>query len=332
MGGTIFSVVENGVVRVANNVQELVDRVPRINEIANLDFKVVANVDSTNVGIDEWHLLFKVIQENYDAYDGFVVAHGTNTMSYTATALSFALGSDLTKPVVFTGSQLPLTSYGDDAHFNLEHSVRAAVEAVRLGVTEVMVCFHEVVLRGCRTVKISESDFHAFDSPALDPVATIDANGVHFASHARKQGGNSIYVKNRKVNFRASVLCVDLVPGLEPSLLLDVIKKGSVRGVVIKSHGAGSVPDIGDFSLLPFIAEATTMGIPVIVTSKFLGGNSFKKTNDEPAVRALEAGAIASRDMTDVAAQVKLMYLLGSGADYSQIAERFAQSFIGEVS
>lgn len=330
MGGTIFSIIEGNVVRTTENVEELVSRVPRIREVADLSLEMVVNLDSSNIGVSEWLLLLKRILDRYDAYDAFVVAHGTNTMAYTATALSFGLGPELTKPVVFTGSQLPLSAYGDDARFNLEHSVRTAVMAVEKQIAEVMICFHELVLRGSRTLKVSESDFRAFNSPALEPVARIDANGITFASHATRKSA-AMFTPSRDVTFDDKVLCIDLTPGLNPRMLDQLVDSGSIKGFVIKSFGAGAVPDYGEMSFIPFIERSTKLGIPVIVATKFLGGSSFKETNDEPAVRALEAGVISSRDMTDVAAQVKLMYLIAQGFDYARITAEFPKSYVGEV-
>ena len=330
MGGTIFSIIENNVVRVAENVTELVSRVPRIKEIADLSLEMVTNLDSSNVGVAEWLQLLTRILDRYADYDAFVVAHGTNTMAYTATAISFGLGPNLTKPVIFTGSQLPLSAYGDDARFNLEHSVRTAVMASQKNIAEVMVCFHELVLRGSRTLKVSESDFRAFNSPAYEPVARIDANGITFASHAKRKSTTS-FAPNRNVQFDNQVLCVDLTPGLNPVMLDQLIDSGNIKGFVIKSFGAGAVPDQGEMSFIPFIKRSTARQVPVVVATKFLGGSSFKETNDEPAVRALEAGVISSRDMTDVAAQVKLMYLIAQGLDYAQIAAEFPKSYVGEV-
>ncbi len=330
MGGTIFSVIDNNVVRVAENVEELIDRVPRIKEVAELSLQIVANLDSSNIGVSEWMLLLGAILDRYDEFDGFVVAHGTNTMAYTASAISFGMGPGLTKPIIFTGSQLPLSAYGDDARFNLEHSVRAAVIAADQGIAEVMVCFHELVLRGSRTLKVSESDFRAFNSPACEPVAHIDANGITFAGHAKRRPREP-YVPNRDIGFDDNVLCIDLTPGLNPQMLNQLIDARSIKGLVIKSFGAGAVPDQGEMSFIPFIKRATKLQIPVVVSTKFLGGSSFKATNDEPAVRALEAGVISSRDMTDVAAQVKLMYLIAQGLNYTHVAQEFPKSYVGEV-
>jgi L-asparaginase len=330
MGGTIFSIVEHGVIRVASNVNELLAQVPRLNDIAHLDFEIVAQLDSTNVGIPEWQKLHQRIIETYDQYDAFVIAHGTNTMAYTATALAFSLGPTLDKPVVLTGSQLPLSVYGDDAHFNLEHAVKAASLAISLHISEVMVSFHDVVLRGCRTVKVSESNFSAFASPAFSPLAQVTANGINFSEKARKKSSGP-FTTSTPV-FSGSVVSIDVSPGLNPLHLLKLAELGSVQGFILKSHGAGSVPDQGEGSLIPFLEHMTELHIPVIVTTKFLGGNSFKQTNDEPAVRALLAGAISSKDMTDVAAQVKLMFLLGMQQDSEKIRAQFNQSLVGEVS
>jgi len=330
-GGTIFSIVEKNIVRVAQNVEELVAMVPRIREVSDLELEIVVQLDSTNVAITEWQSIFKAIVARYNDFDAFVIAHGTNTMAYTATALAFALGSTLTKPVILTGSQLPLTAYGDDAHFNLEHSVQVAVEAIDKRIAEVMICFHDVVLRGCRAVKVTETGFRAFGTPAIDPIGAINANGAFFAPHARAVP-NDRFRPNPKVNFSSNVVCIDLSPGTSPAILERLARDPDLQGIVLKSHGAGSVPDFGSVSLIPLIEEATARGLPVVVATRYLGGNSFKLTNDEPAVNALNAGAIASRDMTEVAAYLKLIYLLGLGYDYFTIVDMFSKSFVGEVS
>ncbi len=131
----------------------------------------------------------------------------------------------------------------------------------------------------------------------------------------------------------SSVLNIDLVPGMLPSLIEEVLKSGRCKGLLLKSHGAGSVPTIGGYSFLPLIHKAVEhYRIPVLITTKFIGGNAFKEVNDEPAVQALEAGAISARDMTDVMAQVKLMWLLGQQhTSREDIQKNIDTSFVGEV-
>ncbi len=181
-GGTIVMVVRNNEVVPAENVEEILNMVPRVKEIADVEFAILSNVDSTNVGPHDWTRLSNYIGKNIDDYDGFVVTHGTNTMAYTASALSLALGPGLKKPVIITGSQLPLTSYGNDAHNNLEYSVKTVLKAIEENIAQVMIVFSDVILSGCRSVKVSEDNFRAFDSPAFPHIGKISARGFSLIS------------------------------------------------------------------------------------------------------------------------------------------------------
>ena len=332
-GGTIVMVVDpiEKTVKPAEKIEEVLKLLPNLSELADVEMISLANKDSTNINPDDWTRLSYFIQKNYDQYDGFVITHGTNTMAYTGSALALSLGVGLSKPVVITGSQLPLTVYGNDARFNFENSVKACVEASKLNIGEVMVVFNDVVLRAARTVKISEANFRAFMSPAFPPLATITATGVHFSSAARRADLSRPF--EIKPHFSPTVFSLDLTPGQRPSILEDLILTGKCKAVILKSHGAGSVPTDGEYSFLPFIEKAVhTYGIPVIVATKFLGGNSYKEVNDECAVLALKKGAIPSGDMTDVATEVKLMWLIAQGhLSYKDVSELLLTDYVGEV-
>ncbi len=194
-----------------------------------------------------------------------------------------------------------------------------------------MVVFSDTVLRGCRSAKVSESSFSAFASPALAPLGQITSTGVHFspvARHVRKAGKIEL-----KPHFSSNIVSLDLTPGQLPSLVETMMTSGKCRGVILKSHGAGSVPTEGEYSYLPFISRVVRhYRIPVIVSTKFLGGNAYKKINDAPAVDAIEAGAIPGGDLTDVATEVKLMWLLAQGAfSEHQIRQRLLKDYVGEI-
>ncbi|HLD20067.1 MAG TPA: asparaginase domain-containing protein, partial [Patescibacteria group bacterium] len=176
-------------------------------------------------------------------YDGFLVTHGTNTMAYTACALSLALGPGLQKPVVLTGSQLPLTVYGNDARFNFENSIKVLSEACETNIAEVMLAFDDVVLRGGRAVKISESAFRAFFSPAFPAIADITSTGVQFNYHAQRR--NQAISFELKPHFSSGILSIDLTPGQLPDLFETIINSGQCKGIILKSHGAGSVSTEG---------------------------------------------------------------------------------------
>lgn len=324
-------VVRDKTVVPADNVEEILDMVPRIKELADIKFEILDNKDSTNIVPRDWTVLTNFIVKNMDNYDGFIVTHGTNTMSYTASALSLALGAGLKKPVVLTGSQLPLTSYGDDARNNLEYAVKTVVQAVEESIAQVMIVFGDVVLSGSRSVKVSEDAFRAFESPSIDPIGKITARGIKFGSHARRINPDIEF----KVNpyFQDGVQTLDLDPGNSPQMIIPILSSGVCTGLILRSHGAGSVPNVGDFSFISLIKLSVEKYlIPVIVATKFLGGNAHKDTNDEPAVQAIEAGAIIAGDTTDVMTAVKFMWLLAQGyRDREKLELAFRTDFVGEV-
>jgi L-asparaginase len=332
-GGTIVMVVdsERNAIVPAKDVKEIIKLVPNLDKVADVHMEVLGNKDSTDVGPEDWTKLSMFIYNNHDKYDGFVITHGTNTLSYTASALSIALGRGLKKPVIITGSQLPLTVYGNDARFNFENAVKTAVTASEKNIAEVMIVFSDVILRGSRSVKTSESNFRAFDSPAFPEIGQISSTGIHFNRNARRVESNIKFDMNPR--FSTNIISIDLTPGQHPKLIESMINSGSCNGVILKSHGAGSVPINGEFSFLPFIKKTVKdYKIPVIVSTKFLGGNSYKEINDDNAVQAIEAGAIPGGDLTDVMTEVKLMWLLANDSgSVEKIKEKMLKDYVGEV-
>lgn len=333
-GGTIVMVVDEvrKAVVPAKNLDEIQKLIPRLGEVADIEMEFLSNKDSTNVGPDDWTRLAMYIHDRLDDFDGFVITHGTNTLAYTASALAFAFGPGLSKPIIITGSQLPLTVYGNDARFNFENAVKTAVVAAEKKICEVMVVFNDVVLRASRTLKVSEASFDAFDSPAFPELGKITSTGIHFSTVARRfKPGTEM---NFQPHFFTRILSLDLTPGLMPETLESFVASGQCRGVILKSFGAGSVPTEGAYSFLPFIQKTVRQyKIPVIVSTKFLGGNVIKEINDECAVLAVEAGATPGGDMTDVATEVKLMWLLGqSVTDETKLHDAIMKGYVDEVS
>lgn len=332
-GGTIVMVVDHEKKSVvpAENIEEVMELIPNLSEVADVTMEVLSNKDSTNVGPSDWSRLSMYIAEHHDEYDGFVITHGTNTMAYTASALTLALGKGLKKPVVLTGSQLPLTEYGNDARFNFENAVKTAVVAAEQNIAEVMIVFSDLILRGGRAVKVSESAFRAFQSPAFPELGMITSTGIHFNQLAKKV--DSTIQFDIKPHFSTDIVSLDLTPGQLPSLIESLVMSGKCKGIIFKSHGAGSVPTEGEFSFLPFIEKTVnTYKIPVIVSTKFLGGNSYKEINDECAVLAIKAGAIPGGDLTDVMTEVKLMWILAQGTfSENQVRTQMTTPYVGEM-
>lgn len=331
-GGTIAMVPDHsGVLKPAKSIEEILTLVPIMRQMADISFLELENRDSTNINPSHWTKLALSIAELQDKYDGIIVTHGTDTMAYTSSAISISLGRGLQVPVIFTGSQLPLVSFGTDARFNLENSLKTVLKASEEKINEVMIVFSDKVLRANRSIKTSESKFPAFDSPAFPNLGTITAMGVFFGSDALKlQPGISLKVTP---HFQRGILAVDLVPGLEPSILLEILKSGTCQGLLLKSLGAGNVPSESEYSLIPVIKKATKeLNIPVLISTKFIGGNTHLDIY-EPGKLALEAGAIPTGDLTDVMAQVKFMWALAQGhRSPDELNKIINTNFVGEIS
>jgi L-asparaginase len=331
-GGTAVMVIdaERRAVVPAGNVEQILSYLPPLPEDVEVEFELLANLDSANMASRDWVALANHITGRMSEFDAFVIVHGTNTMEYTSSALALALGRGLAKPVILTGSQLPLTVYGNDARFNLEHSIRTAAQAAKEGIAEVMVLFNDRVMRGARTAKISESAFSAFDSPNCPHLAALTSTGVIFRPHVFRRGDAPLEVR---AAFDSRIITIDLTPGLPPALLRPLIDNPECRGLILRCFGAGAVASIGSYSLLDVISYAVKeRKMPVLLTTKFLGGNAHKEINDEPAVLALKAGAISTADMTVAMAQVKLMWLLAQGyAGADALRPLLTTNFVGEV-
>lgn len=178
LGGTITMIPDpsTGVLKPAKNVKEISNLIPFLGKIGDITFQEIENIDSTNINPNHWTKLAKKVAEIYQDCDGIIITHGTDTMAYTASALSLALGRGLKISVVFTGSQLPLVACGTDARFNLESAVKTIIQASNENIAEVMIVFSDRVLRANRTIKTSEAKFPAFDSPAFPHLAEITAH------------------------------------------------------------------------------------------------------------------------------------------------------------
>lgn len=329
-GGTItMHESEGGLVPVLD-ASGIIDLVPGIKEVADVELIQLDNVDSTNINESHWSKLIMRISENVDKYDGILVTHGTDTMAYTATAVSLGLGRGLQIPIVFTGSQLPLTSFETDARVNLERSVSVLSKAIEQDYAEVLIVFGDRVLRANRSIKTSEARFDAFDSPAFTRLGDITATGVTFApSTLSKVEGGQIDLQPK---FDSDIVCLELVPGIKPSMLRHIITSGECHGLLLKSLGAGNVPNLDERSLLPVICKAVELKIPVLITTKFVGGN-VRADIYEVGQAAINAGAIPTGNMTDVTAQVKLMSALARGiTERTALAAFMLKDLVGEVS
>ena len=295
----------NGVLYPADNPDDFL-KIANSSGISKYDFVPLLNKDSTNMIPGDWTAIANAIYSRLDQnYLGFVIAHGTDTMHYSSSALAFAFGAHLNIPVVLTGSQtIPDVIHGD-ARINL---LRAALVA-RSSLAEVVISFNHSVYRGCRVIKINERSFDAFESPGLSAIGDI-GEFIQLSSIAKLRSSATF---QNKIEFRPAfaegIIQVNAIPGFKPQQLMPILDSGDCKGLIVQSFGAGNIPDTGDYSWHEVIRDATERLIPVVISSSFLA-NSTLKSQYGPGVSILKSGAIAVGNMTQVATIVKFSWVL----------------------
>lgn len=290
-------------------------------ELPNIDFlELDPLIDSSNATPETWCTIAETIFEHHDDYSGFVVLHGTDTMAYTSSALSFLLPS-FGKPVVVTGSQIPISRARSDGRQNL---ISALQVAARPDVPEVSLLFGEVLLRGNRATKVDASSLDAFDSPRLAPLAQIGVDIFVNRSIVRASADAPRFVKGGL----ADVAAVRLFPGISSSVISSLC--GSpVKGLVLEAYGAGNGPS-EDAEFLAAIEAATSGGIVVVVVTQCLRGSVMPGAYATGSA-LMRAGAVPGFDMTSEAALTKLAVLLGQSTDTSVTVQLMQQDVAGEL-
>lgn len=280
----------------------------------------ILNLDSTNIQPEEWQLIAEKVYTLRGGYDGVVITHGTDTMAYTASMLTFMLpGIDL--PVVLTGSQLPISHPLSDAPDNL----RCALEMAASGIPGVFIAFDRKVLLGCRSVKVRTTGFDAFESVKAPLAARIDADGFHFSGMLPRRSDGVCRLCNR-IDSRVALL--KLIPGSDLALFRTLPAIG-VRGLVVEAFGSGGLNFVRR-DLISVLGELVAQGMSVVVCSQCLYERS-DLTRYEVGRRALRRGVIPGEDMTTECAVTKLMWALGQNMTQSEIADFFARSVAGEM-
>lgn len=330
-GGTI-GMIENPETKVLRpfDFSHLIDNVPKIKmlnyDIDNLQFN--PPIDSSNMSVDHWSQMANAIEQNYDNYDGFVILHGTDTMAFTASALSFML-ENLNKPVIITGSQLPIGEVRTDGEENLITALQVAAARDEHGqamIQEVAILFENHLMRGNRSSKVSADNFNAFMSPNYPDLARIGLD-IHFnvESLYRTLHKRPLLVHN---NMDTNVLFIVLHPGMTRETLEYLLNTPGIKGVVLKTYGAGNSPS-DEWFTTP-IAQAVKRGVVILNVTQCVNGSVNSKLYDTGNTLA-RAGVIGGHDITSEAAVTKMMYLFGMGKTSSQVANYLQYSICGEI-
>jgi len=323
-GGTIGMVdTPEGSAPVAGALAEHVESLVSSShgELPAIDFlELEPLIDSANATPDTWRRIAEVLFERRPLHSGFVVLHGTDTMAYTASALSFLL-PDFGKPVVVTGSQIPIVRARSDGRQNL---IGALQIAARGDVPEVALLFGEVLLRGNRSTKTDASGLDAFESPSLPALAELGVDIVvnqGLVRHAKEAPRLLACELGR-------VAAVRLFPGFDASTLSNLCQP-PLQGLVIEAYGAGNGPS-EDADFLSAIAQATAQGIVVVIVTQCLRG-SVQPGAYATGSALMRAGAVPGFDMTTEAALTKLAVLLGQGLDTAAVTQRMQEDLAGEL-
>lgn len=287
-------------------------------------------IDSSDVEPSLWQALAELIKERYDSYDGFVILHGTDTMAYSASALSFML-DHLAKPVIFTGSQLPIGRPRTDGKENLISAVEIATakgEDGRALVPEVCICFNSQLLRGNRSVKVNATGFDAFSSPNFPPLATAGINIRYNTTliHRPSDPGRPLAI-HTGLDTRVSVLKVH--PGITEQAVRDILLGTGTRAVIIETYGSGNA--ISKPWFLSIIREAVRMGKILVNITQCLSGDV--DMDIYATGRALkDAGVVSGHDATTESALGKLFFLMGGHSDNDEVKALLEMNLKGEIS
>ena len=308
----------------------ILEEVPELNKFG-YQMKAVTfepPIDSSNMTPTVWIKIALTIQKNYHRFDGFVILHGTDTMAYTASALSYML-ENLEKPVILTGSQLPIGILRTDGKENLITAVEiaAARKDGKAIVPEVCIYFDFKLFRGNRTIKRDSQNFSAFASVNYPPLAIAGVTINYQPDQILSPAARGILKVNTR--FDENVVILKMFPGISENVFNSILEIPGLRGVVLESYGSGNVPT--SKWLLGSIRKAIRKNIIILNVTQCEGGR-VDMGKYETSIELLNAGVVSGKDMTTEAAVTKLMFLLGQALKTEEIKYHLNRSLSGEIS
>lgn len=320
-GGTIASVkTENGLAP-ETAPEELLSYIPEAKKICEISVIQLFNLDSTNVQPEHWIRISEEIQREYSSYDGFIVTHGTDTMAYTAAALSYLM-QNLDKPVILTGSQKPISVPITDARKNLMDSLRFASKD---GVRGVYLVFDGKAILGTRARKIRSKSYSAFESINYPVAAFIDENRIIQYVDGEKETGELRFYD--KLNPRVFVL--KLIPGIEPEILQYIGER--YDAIIIESYGVGGIPFYNKRNFLSGLETLTNRGKIVVIATQVMLEGSDAEVYEVGYKAVNHYNVLQAYDMTVEAAAVKLMWIMGQTTRFEEVKKMFYQKVSQDI-
>lgn len=287
-------------------------------------------IDSSDVEPSLWIALAELIEEKYEDYDGFVILHGTDTMAYSASALSFMI-ENLSKPVIFTGSQLPIGMPRTDGKENLISAVEIAAAKDAEGhalVPEVCICFDNILMRGNRTCKMNSDNFRAFRSENLPPLAEAGIS-IRYDSNIIRRPASWDEGPTFRKTLDTRVAILKMHPGITPQIVRDIMCSPDTRAVIIETYGAGNAPSKEWF--LEIVQAAASMGKVILNVTQCIAG-SVNMDIYATGKCLKDAGVVSGYDSTTESALAKLFYLLGNFRDNEEVKRMLEEDLRGEIS
>ena len=329
-GGTIGMIKDyNSNALKAFNFSQILENIPELNQldcqIESISFD--RPIDSSNMNKAYYIQIADTIESHYDAYDGFVVLTGSDTMSYTSSAISFML-ENLQKPVIFTGSQLPIGYLRTDAKENLITSIEIASAHVNDQpiISEVCLYFEYKLYRANRTTKLSAEQFEAFTSMNYPPLAESGVHLQFIEELLLRSEEEKLIVRKDLVT---DIVILKLFPGISENVVKSILNIPNLKGVVLETYGAGNAPT--DDWFINLLSDAITKDIQLVNVTQCSGG-SVMMGHYETSTLLKEIGVIGAKDMTTESAVAKMMYLLGIGLSEEEFIRYFQESLRGEIS